>query len=165
MISSLTVANFFIKKSIQENKGINVQKLLKLVFSSQAWHLGYFEKPLFEDNIVSAKFGVTIPNLYRHVHQWKNTVISAQIPNVVDISLLSLPHEHSMALLAHIWKSYADILPVELSNLIDTETVLPYKYRNENSTKFNGSIIPLCEIKDEYQKLVIVNQVKQGQTY
>jgi uncharacterized phage-associated protein len=54
-----------VAKYILDHQGsISTWKLQKLVYYSQAWHLVWAEKPLFQDRIEAWANGPVVPNLY-----------------------------------------------------------------------------------------------------
>jgi len=49
--SSFEVANYFIKKSLQEKRPITPMKLQKLIYFAHGWNLGLAGKPLINELI------------------------------------------------------------------------------------------------------------------
>ena len=49
MYPSLVVSNFFINKSIEEGVELTPMKLLKLVYITHGWFLGYNDRPLIQE--------------------------------------------------------------------------------------------------------------------
>ena len=65
-ISSVDVANLFLKWANQEGELISNLKMQKLLYFVQAWHLAYFSTPLFIDQIKAWEFGPVVLEAYHY---------------------------------------------------------------------------------------------------
>lgn len=63
-ISAFQVAQYFIAKSHEENRGISNKKLQKLIYYAQAWHLALYDSKFFDDEIQAWIHGPAIPHIY-----------------------------------------------------------------------------------------------------
>ena len=62
------VADFFIRFAHKHGDCITNKKLQKLVYYAQAWHLAFFDKPLFDGRLEAWVMGPVQPELY---HEYK----------------------------------------------------------------------------------------------
>jgi uncharacterized phage-associated protein len=69
MTKAIDIANFFLKKAIKTGSFLSNLKLQKLVYYSQAWHLGLNKTPIFDEDFEAWVHGPVLPSLYR---QFKN---------------------------------------------------------------------------------------------
>ena len=60
------IANKIIKMASDNDAGelVSNMKLQKLLYYQQGFHLAYFEKPLFEENIEAWMYGPVVPSIY-----------------------------------------------------------------------------------------------------
>lgn len=64
MLSCYDIAEFFIRFANETGDYISNLKLQKLVYYAQAWHLGIYGSPLFEEDFQAWIHGPVIPALY-----------------------------------------------------------------------------------------------------
>jgi uncharacterized phage-associated protein len=67
MATVFDVACYILEKTNEVDEEITVLKLQKLVYYSQAWHLTWESKPLFNSRIEAWANGPVCPELYRKV--------------------------------------------------------------------------------------------------
>ena len=65
MVSCFDVADYFIWLSQETGSFISNLQLQKLVYYAQAWYLGVYGEPLFQDDFEAWVHGPVIPVLYR----------------------------------------------------------------------------------------------------
>lgn len=65
MVSSLKVANLFLSWANKDGDLITNLKIQKLLYYAQAWHLVYFNRPLFREPIEAWDFGPVVDNVYQ----------------------------------------------------------------------------------------------------
>ena len=59
------IANYFIKKAIEQNdKSLNLMKLLKLLYIAQGWSLAMFDRKIINEPIDAWKYGPVVANIY-----------------------------------------------------------------------------------------------------
>lgn len=76
---ALSVANYFVNKSIAENNPITILTLIKLVYFAQGYSLAYINRPITNakyDRIEAWKFGPVIPNVYNSFKHFKKNAIT-----------------------------------------------------------------------------------------
>lgn len=77
--SAKAVANFFIKKSLEDHKPLTHLQLQKMVFFAHAVYFKKYHKPLVVDPIFAWKYGPVIQDLYLELKHYKNAPISGAI--------------------------------------------------------------------------------------
>jgi uncharacterized phage-associated protein len=81
-VSSLVVASFFIAKGVEDARPITNLKAQKLVYIAHGWYLGFYGKPLIEDEVEAWQYGPVIPRLYRELQRWNSQPITFfDVPN------------------------------------------------------------------------------------
>jgi uncharacterized phage-associated protein len=63
--SSFDIAKFFIEIANKTGSFISNLKLQKLVYYAQAWHLGLYDRPIFDEDFQAWVHGPVIPELYQ----------------------------------------------------------------------------------------------------
>jgi len=65
-VSAIDVAKLFLCWANNDGDLITNLKIQKLLYYAQAWHLVYFRKPLFIENVEAWDFGPVIHEAYNH---------------------------------------------------------------------------------------------------
>ena len=78
-ISAITVANFFVRKGIEEqDSGMTPMKVLKLSYIAYGWYLALYDSQLFNEPIQAWQYGPVIPSVYRAFKEYGNGRITEQ---------------------------------------------------------------------------------------
>lgn len=154
MYSAPIIANYFIKKGYQENIDLNLHKLMKLLVLSQVWYLGYFSKPLMEDNIVAAKYGLIIPNILVYFGNYESKPIKDLIGGFPDLEFESSNNPYLKEYIEKIWEVYKNKTGVELADILLAQTDLYQLSKTDYSVSKNGPLVPNELIKDRYKKII-----------
>lgn len=68
--SPLAIANYFIKKAMEEGRHLGITQLVKLVYLAHGWHLGFSGTPLISGEVKAWQYGPVVPEVYyRFRHQ------------------------------------------------------------------------------------------------
>lgn len=73
--NTLAIANFFVRKSLKENRPITQIKLQKLLYFAHGFYLVLKEHPLINEQIEAWHYGPVIPSIYYKFKKWKNKPI------------------------------------------------------------------------------------------
>src|SRR5882724_82988 len=65
METSLSIANYFIKKARESGAEMTPMKLIKLVYISYGWYLAFANKPLINEKVQAWKYGPVVPSVYQ----------------------------------------------------------------------------------------------------
>jgi len=78
------IADYFIDRAHKSGSFLSNLKLQKLVYYAQAWHLGLYETPIFNDRIEAWIHGPVVPDLYRKYKNfgWNNIDGAVTPPNI-----------------------------------------------------------------------------------
>lgn len=117
MYSSITIANYFLRRGWDEQIGISPQKLLKLVYVTHGWYLGALGEPLIRDRIMAWRYGPIIPALYHQVKGYGGYSITAEIRSAFYSANEDELDEIVRSFLDKIWERYRDFTGIELSSL------------------------------------------------
>ncbi len=112
MYSALTIANFFIRKGLQEKITVTPMKLQKLIYFAHGWHLAFFDRALIKEDVQAWPYGPVIPAIY-HVYK---TYGNATITQNTDEGIKGLSTE-TIEFLDFIWSTYKKFSPIHLSNI------------------------------------------------
>ncbi len=85
-ISNLdAIADYFIYVANDTGSFLSNLKLQKLVYYAQAWHLGIFDTPLFDEDFEAWVHGPVIPYLFYKYKEfgWKPILKEVQQPNFI----------------------------------------------------------------------------------
>ena len=147
MYNCFDIADYLLKKAREEGQGIDPMKLLKLTYIAHGYNLGFFDKPLFSNQVQAWKYGTVIPDLYHVIKRFGN--------GYVDESIVDLYKEKNVdgdqkTLLDFVWNVYKPLSGLQLSDLIHQENT-PW------SKTFNSSFnMPVSNdiIKEHYKSLI-----------
>jgi uncharacterized phage-associated protein len=154
MHNATSIANFFIRKGIEDGKPVDQMKVQKLVYFAHGWYLAITNEPLLNEAIEAWRFGPVIPSLYHMLKYSGNQAITAIIsekelaPNDTDSEL--------NAYLSAIWNLYSPFTGIQLSNMTHEEETPWAKIARE----FNNQIPADKDIDNEAIKQYFLNQRK-----
>lgn len=127
MASSITAKNVadYLLCKVDKSKGDSITplRLQKLVYYCQAWHLAYFQKPLFKEDIQAWAHGPVVPRLYRH--HAKNYMHDAIDTSAASPSPLATVSDDSRLLIDKVWDKYNNLSGSALEELTHQES--PWK--------------------------------------
>lgn len=156
MLPSEVVANYFIQKSFNEGIPLDQMKLLKLVYIAHGWHCGYFHSPLINDAVQAWRYGPVIPDLYRKVRHYGRSVIDAPVGEYPPLQAYSLPDQHTISLLDHVWDSYKNMSGLQLSALTHQQgTPWHEQWQKSGGNTYGGAIIPNNLIEQHYRQKIL----------
>jgi len=85
MTSYKEIADYFIALSNDTENLITNLKLQKLVYYTQAWHLGVFGIPIFEEDFQAWVHGPVMPDLYHTYKHFSYNPISEEKPSAAEL--------------------------------------------------------------------------------
>lgn len=91
------VADYIIRFSHEHGDPITNLKLQKLVYYAQGWHLGLFDKPLFDDRLEAWVHGPVQPSLYHRYKEYRWNPISEDPGHAVLLPSLTAHLDEIMA--------------------------------------------------------------------
>lgn len=145
-----TVADYFIKKSMEEGTPLTPLKLLKLVYIAHGWHLALLNKSLINEVAEAWKYGPVIPQLYHRFKKYGSNPIT-EAPKPIQLEEME---SDSIALLDRVWSAYKRYNGLQLSSLTHNEGT-PWDVVNKkfSGNPSQGQVIPDEEIRKHYRKL------------
>ncbi|MDR2499051.1 MAG: DUF4065 domain-containing protein [Tannerellaceae bacterium] len=116
----LDIANKIIKMASDHDAGelISNMKLQKLLYYQQGFHLAYFGKPLFEENIEAWMYGPVVPSIYEKYKTEGSNGLK------YEGSVISLTPKEE-ALFNEVMRVYGEFSAIGLMNLTHSEN--PWK--------------------------------------
>ena len=113
MIEAQHVANFFIEKSLKEDKSITQLKLLKMVYIGYGWVAAVLDRKLFEEEIEAWRHGPVVPSVYHEFkHFGKKPIdhyaIDVDLKDLGKASVPKIPADETdiRAVLTQVWDVY-----------------------------------------------------------
>lgn len=153
---AIIVANFFVKKSIDEDMPISNLKVNKLVYLAHGWHLGLHKKPLIREDIEAWQFGPVVRSVYDAFKKYgKHSITKTATTGFSDEmkEIGELADADTIQFLGKIWNHYRDWKPWQLSALTHEDNS-PWDLvcrESETQNPFEA-VIPEKTIKDHYAK-------------
>jgi uncharacterized phage-associated protein len=153
MVSARSVANFFIEKSIVENKPVDQLKLQKLVFYSFAWHIAHDRGELFDEDIYAWPHGPVVRELWEEFkHFWRlpiNKLASEtdwlSDPPKVVAPIVDETNVYEYRLLNNVWERYKSVSGITMSNMThgpdEPWTIIRNQYPNIERPKIPSDLI------------------------
>ena len=138
MYNAIEIANFFIKKSLEEKIELTPMKLIKLVYISHGWCLGIKKTPLINEAIEAWQYGPVVKSVYDAFKHYGND----QITKTKSCFLWSRKlDDDSKELLNAVWDLYKSLNGLQLSTLTH-KVGTPWNIARENNSKIiSDSII------------------------
>lgn len=157
MVSAISVANEFIRLGKEEENFFTPMQLLKLVYIAHGFMLGFFNKPLINENVEAWKYGPVIPDLYQKVKSYGKDKIKNEISSWSVFSHRPLSEEEK-SVIHFVYKKYGRLDGVHLS-MITHQKNTPWSdiFTHEGW----GDVIPNELIRNHYAHLT--NKLLEGQ--
>jgi uncharacterized phage-associated protein len=132
---------------ILEKKGsMTAMKLQKLVYYSQAWHLVWFDRPLFGEMVQAWANGPVVPALFSQhrgrfeVEQWESGD-SSQLDNEGKIAVDA------------VLEAYGNLSPTDLSNLTHQEAPWRDARKGLDDGERGSREITTASLRDYYSSI------------
>jgi uncharacterized phage-associated protein len=142
--STLAIANFFIRKSLKEQKPITQIKLQKLIYFAHGFYLALKEEPLVSEKIEAWQFGPVVPSVYHKFKNWGNNPIEEVLIEKTENLIINEGDIEFLNLVWHKFSSYSATQLVDLSH----EKGGPWYKAIEKSKTLVGFIVPNITIRN-----------------
>lgn len=165
MQTSLAVANFFIIKSIQTGIEVTPMKLVKLVYISHGWYLGYTGEPLIGESIQAWKYGPVVPSIYNEFKRYKDCQIDSPAHEIIVgpdgdpfFYFPTVQGDDEVKLLENVWQAHKSFTGIELSALTHQKnTPWDITWNKRNGKNKWAEIIPNDIIEEHYKAKINAN--------
>lgn len=154
--SSVAIANYFIRKSLDEKKPITAMQVLKLVYIAHGYYLAMTKgQPLIEDDVEAWQYGPVIPVLYHEIKVFKGKPLDSLI-SLFDGEKEIFSHpvvkdRKVQKLLDAVWHKYGHRSGLDLSSLTHkSNTPWEQVWHQEGGSFQQGAIIPNELIQEHY---------------
>ncbi len=155
--TSSHVANFFIRRSEEEDMPITQLKLLKLVYIAYGWVAAILDRRLFEERIEAWQHGPVVESLYHEFkHYGKQPIDSYSICYDLESEKMSFPEipksdEDTLRVLHYVWEIYKRFSAWDLRNKTH-EKDTPWSKAYVQG--FTGVVIPHESIKEHFSRKI-----------
>lgn len=112
MYSSFDIARKILQLAKSEGLNVDTMKLLKLVYITHGWHLGFTNKPLINDEIQAWKYGPVIPVLYDVIKRFGAGNVDGEL---IDLYADKELDPETSEFVENIWHVYKEMSGLELS--------------------------------------------------
>ena len=159
---SRAVANEFLKLANQQGQTLTPMKLVKLVYIAHGWHLGFYSKPLLNEEVEAWKYGPVVPQVYKEFRGYGNAPIRfLAVRPSEDLTPVPIdfpntdPNEVELAkkLILDVWSAYGHMSAVQLSALTHQRGTPWSKVTSDGSDVGANKKIATEEIKHYYDEL------------
>lgn len=159
MATARAVANFFIKKSVQDKIPIDQLKLQKLVFYAYAWHIAHEKGELFPEDIFAWPHGPVVRELWYEFNSFgRNNIdkLASEIdwlcdPPVVYVPEITEKDEYLYKFLGNVWNVYKNASGIALSNLTHGPEE-PWTIIREANKHIERPLIPPSLIEKKFKE-------------
>lgn len=114
MYNCFDVAKYFLDLAKRDGYSMPPMKLLKLTYIAQGYYLGFYDKPLFSNEVQAWKYGPVIPDLYHVTKRYGRRSVDPFVVDIYSESELSDNDKHFISL---VWNTYKKNDGLELSSL------------------------------------------------
>ncbi len=112
MYTSFDIAKKILELARKEGKGVDTMKLIKLVYITHGWYLGFNDRPLITDEIQAWKYGPVIPLLYEVVRRFGAGTVDSELIDLYSDKELD---PKTAEFVENIWNVYKEMSGLELS--------------------------------------------------
>jgi len=148
MYTSFDIAKKILQIAKSEGEGVDPMKLLKMVYITHGWYLGFKDKPLINDSIQAWKFGPVIPDLYHAIKPYGSDNVDVNLMNIFSDKDVDSETEDFIKI---IWKNYRAKSGLDLSGLTHKEGT---PWSNTYIPGVSSIPIPNETIKDHYKSKI-----------
>lgn len=127
MYSALQVANYFIKKALDEGTPVDPMKLQKLLYFAYGWYYAFHDKPLFKDQLKAWQWGPVIEDIYHAFKKYGKSGIT-ELKSDLDMETLktvvpTVPEndKDTVEFLNNFWNTYKGYTGPQLSGASHAE--------------------------------------------
>ncbi len=142
------IANFFIRRGIEENNLLNQMQVIKLTYIAHGWYLALTDKPLIYELVEAWKFGPVIYSLYHRLKHYYNKPITEELKVDIVFDEAFKKDSETQRFLGGIWDTYKKYSGIQLSALTHAQ-----------NTPWQETIKPFEQLGHIPPKLIINNDV------
>ncbi|ARF66525.1 hypothetical protein B7C51_24700 (plasmid) [Paenibacillus larvae subsp. pulvifaciens] len=117
MVTIYEVAKYFIKCANSRNEPLSHLKLQKLCYYAQAWHLAFYQAPMFDDEFEAWVHGPVNYKLYLDYREFGWSPIKEDTKSFQD----SIFDDNGLHVLKQVWKKYGRLDAKVLEALTHSE--------------------------------------------
>ncbi len=154
------IANFFLHKASQNNKKLDVLKLVKLCYLGYGWVLSILSKRLIVEHVEAWQFGPVIPSVYYSFKYFERSPITSFTPTMqfnrgsgrTNIKYFSIkPGTEESKILAIVWNSYKDLSGKDMIKKMHTQDGPWIKYYEPG---IRGIVMDDHVIKEHFDRII-----------
>ncbi|OAV70178.1 putative phage-associated protein [Bacteroidales bacterium Barb6XT] len=114
--TALSVAYKIIDACTNKEMGdfISNLKLQKMLYYMQGFHLAFFDKPLFKEDIVAWQYGPVVPNVYRAFSAFGTSPLS--VPDHTEIIQLGKKEENMFRSVTEIYGQFSAVRLMDMTH-------------------------------------------------
>lgn len=111
MVTATQIAEHFLLIAAESGDDLDQLKLQKLCYYAQAFYLGYYDRPLFNDAVEAWQYGPAVKQLHKRYRKHGDGPIPAPAARPTPLPLM-----RQEALLAEVYEMYGAMTSTELAN-------------------------------------------------
>lgn len=153
MYPSLAIANFFIKKSLEESIPLTSPKVIKLTYIAHGYVMAMEQKVLVSDVVEAWEYGPMFSRLFHALKRFGNDKIT-HLCSMVDGERMFIPEVNgsvALDILERVWDSYKDYTVLQLGSMTNAEGT---PWAETMKLGINAIVIPNDLIKRYYKNLL-----------
>ena len=143
---AMLVANYFVKKNEEEQKGLSPLKIQKLLYYAQAWNLVMNDEKLFENDFEAWVHGPAIPHVWQYFREFD---FSSSHPEFLEKEFSEFSDKEK-EVLEMVWHIYGKFDGKYLETLTHTEDPWLQARRGLDSDVISQNIISSKNMKTYY---------------
>ena len=165
---AMAISNTIIEMAREKNiTDISPMKLQKLLYYAHAWHLAFFDRPLFQEGIEAWEWGPVVPGIYSAFSKFGNSPINEDGKELIwdngNLGIRTPYVEEGDSevnfLLQEILRVYGGLTAIQLSNITHAEgtpwSLIASEY---NDYLPRGLSIPNELIQDVFKKMIVTEE-------
>jgi uncharacterized phage-associated protein len=155
-ISALSIANFFVEKSLATGTELTPMKAIKLVYIAHGWNLAINDAPLIDEAVQAWKYGPVVPSVYSAFKSFRNGQITQMTHVIENFQILSpqVADQTTKQFLERVWNVYCKLSGWQLSAIThENDTPWSITWNKNGGAAHSGAIIPNELIAKHYKDL------------
>jgi uncharacterized phage-associated protein len=151
---AIDVANYFIRKGLEERRPLTPIQIMKLIYYSHGYSLSLLDEPLVHDDVQAWKFGPVFKDVYHTLKRYGNKPVIEEITQPYYFFDDDIFTEGQRDILNTIYEELGSLDGLTLSDLTHQEDTPWYKVWKDNSKSRKNLPIENHEIRSYFDKLI-----------
>ena len=149
------VTDLIASKTMESGSSLSVLKLQKLLYYTEAWHVTFFEKQLFDENFEAWIHGPVCKEVFYRFRNKNKFMYSAVCKEDLDLSGINQDYEKISSHISNVLGSYGNLSGPQLEELSHREEPWLKARGDLSPSQPCNKVISKDSMKKYYSKLLV----------